>query len=49
MGNEKITGNMSTMDMIMTMCEGNPGAMQVIMQMMNGQNMLKLCVKRGVE
>ena len=35
MGNEKLTGNMSTMDMIMTMCEGNPGAMQVIMQMMS--------------
>lgn len=35
MGNEKITGNMSTVDMIMTMCEGNPGAMNIIMQMIN--------------
>ena len=35
MENEKITGNMSTVDMIMTMCEGNPGAMNIIMQMMN--------------
>ena len=35
MGNEKLTGNMSTMEMIMTMCEGNPGALNVIMQMMN--------------
>lgn len=31
----KLNANMNTMDMIMTMCEGNPGAMQVVMQMMN--------------
>ena len=35
MGKEKLTGDMSPMDMIMTMCEGNPGALNVIMQMMN--------------
>ncbi len=34
MENEKITANMSTLDMVMTMCEGNPGALNVIMQMM---------------
>ena len=35
MGKEKLTADMSTMDMVMTMCEGNPGALNVIMQMMN--------------
>ena len=35
MRNEKLTGNMSAMDMIMIMSEGNPGAISVIMQMMN--------------
>ena len=35
MGKEQLTPDMSTMDMIMTMCEGNPGALNVIMQMMN--------------
>lgn len=35
MGKAKLTGNMSTMDMVMTMCEGNPGAVQVIVQMIN--------------
>ena len=35
MGKEKLTANMSTMDMVMTMCEGNPGALNVLMQMMN--------------
>ena len=31
---EKLNGNMSGMDAIMTMCEGNPGAMMVLMGMM---------------
>ena len=31
---EKINGNMSMMDMIMVMCEGNPGAMTVLMKML---------------
>lgn len=31
---EKITTNMSTMDMVMVMTEGNPGAMMVIMDML---------------
>lgn len=35
MRNEKITGNMSIMDMIMVMSEGNPGALNVIMGMMS--------------
>ena len=36
MGNGKITfDNMNFMDIIMVMSEGNPGAMAVIMQMMN--------------
>ena len=34
MENRKITGNMSTIDMCMEMSEGNPGAIQVISQMM---------------
>lgn len=33
--NGKLKDNMSTMDMIITMSEGNPGAIQVIMQMMS--------------
>ena len=40
MNNEKITGNMSPMEMIMTMSEGNPGAMKVIMDMMNNPRSL---------
>lgn len=35
MGNGKLTGNMNTRDIVMTMCEGNPGAMNVMMQMMS--------------
>ena len=31
----KLTKNMNTMDIVMTMCEGNPGALNVLMQMMN--------------
>lgn len=34
MSNEKITSDMSIMDMMMTMSEGNPGALTVLMQMM---------------
>ena len=34
MGNEKITANMTIMDMIVVMSEGNPGAISVIAQMM---------------
>lgn len=34
MGNEKITSDMSMMDMMMVMSEGNPGALTVLMQMM---------------
>ena len=34
MGNEKITGNMSMIDMLMVMAEGNPGAFTVLTQMM---------------
>jgi len=34
MGNEKITGDMNIMDMMMVMSEGNPGALTVLMQMM---------------
>ena len=34
MSNEKITGDMSIMDMMMVMSEGNPGALTVLMQMM---------------
>ncbi len=34
MGNEKITGDMNIIDMIMVMSEGNPGALTVLMQMM---------------
>lgn len=34
MGNEKITSDMSMMDMMMVMSEGNPGAITVLMQMM---------------
>ena len=35
MGKGKITSGMSTRKIVMTMCEGNPGAFNVIMQMMN--------------
>lgn len=35
MNNEKLTGDMSVMDMVMTMSEGNPGAIQILAQMMN--------------
>ena len=35
MKKEKISANMSTLEMIMIMCEGNPGALNVIMQMIN--------------
>lgn len=35
MENRRLTGNMGMMDIIMTMSEGNPGALQVIMQMMD--------------
>lgn len=34
MGNEKITSDMNMMDMMMVMSEGNPGALNVLMQMM---------------
>lgn len=34
MGNEKITGDMNMMDMMMVMSEGNPGALTVLMQML---------------
>lgn len=34
MGNEKITGDMNMMDMMMVMSEGNPGALNVLMGMM---------------
>lgn len=34
MNKEKINTNMSTLDMLMVMSEGNPGALSVIMQMM---------------
>lgn len=33
MRNEKITGDMSIMDVMMVMSEGNPGALTVLMQM----------------
>ncbi len=32
---EKISGNMSMMDMLMVMSEGNPGALTVLMNMLN--------------
>ena len=38
MGNEKITGNMSMIDMLMVMAEGNPGAFTVLTQMMKSPN-----------
>lgn len=38
MNNEKLNANMSTMDMILTMSEGNPGAMNVTMQMIQDPN-----------
>ena len=34
MKNEKITGDMNMMDTMMVMSEGNPGALTVLMQMM---------------
>ncbi len=34
MGKEKLTLNMDPMEMIMTMSEGNPGAINVLMEMM---------------
>ena len=34
MRNEKLTSNMDFMDIIMTMSEGNPGAVMVLMEMM---------------
>lgn len=34
MGNEKITGDMNMMDMMMVMSEGNPGALTILMQML---------------
>lgn len=34
MGNEKITSDMNMIDMMMVMSEGNPGALNVLMQMM---------------
>ena len=38
MGNEKITGNMSMIDVLMVMAEGNPGAFTVLTQMMKSPN-----------
>lgn len=35
MGNEKLKADMSVMEMIMIMSEGNPGAMQVAIKMVN--------------
>lgn len=35
MKNEKITSNMSIMDMIMVMSEGNPGAITILADMLN--------------
>ncbi len=38
MNNEKLTANMSLMDMMMVMSQGNPGALTVLMQMMENPN-----------
>lgn len=35
MENKKINSNMNSVDIIMTMSEDNPGAIQIVMQMMN--------------
>lgn len=43
MGNEKITSDMNMMDMMMVMSEGNPGALNILMQMMqNPRSMMDI-------
>ena len=38
MENKKITGNMNTMDIMVIMSEGNPGALTILMQMLKKSN-----------
>ena len=51
MGKEKINGNMNVIDMVVTMSEGNPGAINVIMTMLSDPSMapfLLLCDTLGI-